>query len=141
MGKFLIINVIIMVQKPKLDLTNYRGEKPLRTPYVFDSSLMIDIDGDRKNSAVKFSTHFEKVPLRIPAQSTLDPIITPRGSLWEMKEIVERKDCVVKMHRRTADDRVVESWNGMVGGGCCWWSGGMAAAPNHVCAYRFRGYL
>ena len=97
-----------MVQKPKLDFTNYRGDKPLRTAYVFDSSLMIDLDKSRKNSAVKFSTHFEKVPLRIPAQSTLDPVITPRGSFWEMKETVARKDCVVKMHRKTADDRVVE---------------------------------
>ena len=97
-----------MVQKSKLDLTNYRGAKTSRTPYVFDSSLMIDVDGNRKNTAVKFSTHYEKIPLRIPAQSTLDPIITPRGSLWEIKEIVVRKDCAVKMDRKTAADRVVE---------------------------------
>ena len=33
---------------------------------------------------------------------------------------------------------MVESCNGIVAGGCWWWGGAMAAAPNHVCAYRFR---
>ena len=54
-----------------------------------------------------FLIPIKKTPKYIPAQSTLDPVITCKGDFWEMREIVKRKDCSVKMSRKTAADREV----------------------------------
>lgn len=93
----------------QLDLCNYRGEKPTRTAYVYDSSSHREITNQSASkSAAKGTGSFlvkpKKEPTMVPAKSIVEPIITEKGDYWELQERVKRKDAVVKMQRTRGEN-------------------------------------
>ena len=89
----------------KLDLINYRADSSIKSSYVFDSSSEADLMNSNTGfkSKAKGTGSFllkDKSANKVsPAQIAINPIITNKGDYFEIKEVMLKKDSLVKMNR------------------------------------------